>query len=363
MPITLTRRPTSPFWWITGTIRGRRIRESAGTGERAVAEEIRARREAEILDEVIHGKGRAFTFADVVLSYLEHAGPHSPSTRARVLRLLKHFGKTAQANQIDQRQIDRACAALLRPNPKPATRLREIVTPCRAILAHGARREMCGTPKFEQGKSSPSRTEWLSPVEVDRLIAAAAPHIQPLLTFLAGTGVRMGEAMALEWRDVDLHTGVVRIRQTKQGTLRTVELCPRVLGALASITGPARPKRLGGGSYPRSEAGAVFRTRAGDAYVPRTGGGQIKTAWRRALQRAGIDRDVSPHSLRHTWASWHYAVHHDPLLLRHEGGWSTVSMVERYAHLAPASLARQIQDWRSIGTILTHDISEIRKTA
>ena len=40
--------------------------------------------------------------------------------------------------------------------------------------------------------------------KVERLIAAAAPHVKPLLLFLIGTGARMSEALELEWNAVDL---------------------------------------------------------------------------------------------------------------------------------------------------------------
>jgi integrase len=356
MPLTLTRRAGSPFWWITGTVRGVRIRESTGTDVRAVAEEARARRETQALNDAIHGTRRAFTFAEAVLSYLQHAGPHSAATKTRTAQLLRHFGPTITSDAIDMRAVDEACAKLLRPGAAPATRLREIITPLRSILTHGATRGMCQTPRFDPGRSSPSRTEWLTPAEVNRLIDAAAPHLRPLLTFLAGTGARLGEALDLAWEDVDLTHGRALLRETKNGRDRIVTLCPRVLAALAGITGPVIAKRLGGNHYPRATTGTVFRTRTGRPYASKQvqGGGQIKTGWATALTRAGITRDVSPHSLRHTWASWHYAEHRDPLLLRHEGGWSSVALVERYAHLAPASMAREVVEWRSIGTILTH---------
>ena len=360
MPLTLTRRTGSPFWWITGTIRGERIRESTGTSVRAVAEEARARREAQALDDAIHGRRKTYTFAAVVLSYSTHAGPHSPATKARAARLLRHFGPAMSADAIDMTALDEACTTLLRPDVSPATRLREIITPIRSILTHGATRSMCQVPKFDTGKASPSRTEWMTPAEVNRLIDAAAPHLRPLLTFLAGTGARLGEALSLTWADVELTHGRALLRETKNGRDRIVVLCPRVLASIGSITGPVISIRLGGGHQPRSTAGAVFRTATGRPYAARVvqGGGQIKTGWARACERAGITRDVTPHSLRHTWASWHYAEHRDPLLLRHEGGWSSVQLVERYAHLAPASMAREVAEWRSIGTILTHGRAE-----
>jgi hypothetical protein len=49
MPIRLVRRPKSPNWVMRGTVRRIRIEESAGTSDRRLAEEIRAKREAELL--------------------------------------------------------------------------------------------------------------------------------------------------------------------------------------------------------------------------------------------------------------------------------------------------------------------------
>ncbi|PHM61814.1 integrase [Xenorhabdus ishibashii] len=70
------------------------------------------------------------------------------------------------------------------------------------------------------------------------------------------------------------------------------------------------------------------------------------TAWNSALKRAGIE-DFRFHDLRHTWASW--LVQSDvPLsILQEMGGWESIEMVRRYAHLAPNHLtehARQIDE-------------------
>ena len=61
------------------------------------------------------------------------------------------------------------------------------------------------------------------------------------------------------------------------------------------------------------------------------------------MKAAGITRHVTPHHARHTWASWHYAVHKDMLLLRHDGGWAKTDMVERYTHLTPRGMAPEIE--------------------
>ncbi|MFA6312315.1 MAG: tyrosine-type recombinase/integrase [Sterolibacterium sp.] len=60
--------------------------------------------------------------------------------------------------------------------------------------------------------------------------------------------------------------------------------------------------------------------------------------WTAALQRAGID-DFRWHDLRHTWATWQRQAGTPTHELQRLGGWRTGAMVERYAHLAPDSLA------------------------
>jgi integrase len=91
--------------------------------------------------------------------------------------------------------------------------------------------------------------------------------------------------------------------------------------------------------------GPVFISDKRRPYADRGGtyGGQIKKGFKGALRRAGLDPELSPHDLRHTWASWHYAVHRDVLRLKIEGGWSSVLLVERYAHLLPAGHQAAIQ--------------------
>src|SRR5262249_4312873 len=74
MPFRLVRRPKTPYWIIRGTLRGVRIEESTGTNNKKVAEEIRAKREAEILAQSVYGRRATATFAEAALSYLENGG-------------------------------------------------------------------------------------------------------------------------------------------------------------------------------------------------------------------------------------------------------------------------------------------------
>lgn len=76
---------------------------------------------------------------------------------------------------------------------------------------------------------------FLLPAEVERLIAAAAPHLRPLILFLVSTGACMSEAIEREWRDVDLTGGRAILWRTKAQRRRNVELPQRVRATLASL--------------------------------------------------------------------------------------------------------------------------------
>ena len=68
MSLRLVHRPKSPYWIMRGTIRGIRLEESTGTDDKKIAEEIRAKREAELLAESIYGRRATATFAQAALS-------------------------------------------------------------------------------------------------------------------------------------------------------------------------------------------------------------------------------------------------------------------------------------------------------
>lgn len=63
---------------------------------------------------------------------------------------------------------------------------------------------------------------------------------------------------------------------------------------------------------------------------------------RQALQRAGIE-DFRWHDLRHTWASWHVQRKTPLHVLQELGGWESVEMVRRDAHLSGDHLAEYAQ--------------------
>ena len=340
MPLKLVRRSGSPHWYIRGTIRGVSVFESTGLDRRAEAEEVLTVRAAEILTRSIHGHTAVRTFADAALSYLAAGGDGQ-----HLSPILKHFGQR-KLSAIGQHEIEQA-AARLKPHAAPGTLNRQIYTPISAVLHHAARKQWCASPVIARPSQPPGRVRWITVDEADRLIAAAAPHLAPLVIFLLSTGARLSEALYLDWSAVDLGRCHVEIRNaaagghgTKNDESRGVPLHPRAVAALANLphrTGPVFRRHLGG----LTKRG--WKRPVGPGYADRrgAGGGQVKTAWRAMLKRAAIS-NFSPHDCRHTWASWHYAANRDLTALMQLGGWKSPEMVLRYAHVNAAQHAGSI---------------------
>jgi site-specific recombinase XerD len=156
------------------------------------------------------------------------------------------------------------------------------------------------TPRSSSPRTSASTSrrrppEVLSEVEVIALLKACSTRAptgvrnRALIAVLWRCGLRVSEALSLELRDIDLDAGTVRVRH---GRSRTVGLDEQTTALLARWID--RRKTLGPGAR-----APIFCTLAG---------GRIDTSYVRRLlprlaRKAGIDRRVHAHGLRHTYAS------------------------------------------------------------
>jgi integrase len=321
VPLQLKRRPKTPYWIIRGTVRGIRVEESTGTGNKGIAEEIRARREAEILAESVYGRRATATFAHAAVSYLENGG-----SKRFAGPVISYFGTTPLVH-IDQDALD-AGAKKLFPNASPATRNRQFFVVASAILHHAAKRGWCPTPLIQRPRSSDPGIRWITIEQADKLIEACSDHLRPLVVFMLYTGARAGEALWLDWINVDLTRAHVSFPKTKNGEARGVPLHPRVVAALANL---------------KSRTGEVFRPYSKPRSADDTSAGtRIKNAFAGGCRRAGI-MDFHPHDCRHTWATWHYAANRDLGGLMRLGGWKSERMVMRYAHVNVGELQHSIE--------------------
>ena len=135
----------------------------------------------------------------------------------------------------------------------------------------------------------------LSPEEVSRLIAAArnVKH-QVALSVAYGTGLRVSEVVGLKVTDVDSQRMTLRVEQGKGRKDRYAMLSPVLLQRLRSWwrIAHAQGKILPGGwLFPGLDPMDPLSTR------------QLNRAVHAAAEAAGIDKRVSPHTLRHSFAT------------------------------------------------------------
>lgn len=328
MPLKLVppgKRSSSKFWYVRGTVRGIRVEESTGTADRRLADEFKTKREAELFQEALYGRAVSKTYAEAALSYLEEGG--SPRFMEKTI---EYFGVKPLA-AIGLAEIE-AGAKKFYGKAAPATRDRQFFTPVCAVLKHAALRGWCAMPIIKRPKKPDGIVRWLTLAEADRLIGLSGKALRPLVIFLIYTGARAGEALWLDWKDVDLDRGHVSFPKTKNGEARGVPLHARVVAALANL---------------KHRDGCVFRRPDGREYErPKSiddtsAGTRIGTAFRAALKRAEID-DFRVHDCRHTWATWHYAANRDMGALMRLGGWKSEKMVLRYTHVNVGELSHTI---------------------
>jgi integrase/recombinase XerD len=133
----------------------------------------------------------------------------------------------------------------------------------------------------------------LSPEEVSRLINAAGTLFRrTLLMTLYGTGMRRSELAHLKVGDIDSQRMIIRVVAGKGGKDRDLPLSPTLLETLREYWRWRKPKLY---MFPTRTRGLPMEEPIAD-----------KTVWiacSEAARRAGINKRVTPHTLRHSWAT------------------------------------------------------------
>jgi site-specific recombinase XerD len=172
----------------------------------------------------------------------------------------------------------------------------------------------------------------LSASEIERLTAALLVAQGPiarrdhmLIDLLLSAGLRIGSALALDKCDIDLERGEVLLRATKRQRVECVPISRDLQDHLVGFLAKRR-------------AGAVFTTSTGGRLGQRQAGQRIKK-W---FARAGVNREATPHWLRHTFATRLYARTHDLAVVQRALCHAAIASTLVYSRASDVDLRRAL---------------------
>lgn len=251
-------------------------------------------------------------------------------SRNRLVNLAEALGENPRLSEIDEKWLNKAKYLLIEVGSKPAT-INRYLAALKTLLRH-ARDEwgmLDRVPKITlySEKGNGRLRTWTDEelMTAHKLLKesvqnktfgkkrAAYPHVADLLLLLADTGFRLSEALNMTWEQVDWSNNRIVVHaQDQKGTVhRAVPMTRRVREILT-----ARKEYKEG----------PFRMVNTD---------QTQMAIRFLRSKGVLDRDVTIHGLRHTYASKLVSSGVPLYTVKTLLGHSTISLTERYAHLAP----------------------------
>lgn len=311
MPVS--KRKGSPFYWYSFSLSGRRFRGS--TGKTAEREAKDVERDQYQLARQGLATSAEWTLLTVLNTYWHEHGKDRRGhvTIKRNLGLLqKALGKDLTAAKLTNGALMDYRAKRRGEGIKAHTVNREFAY-LRAAYEHCARFHGQPLPRIDwkglKAKEPPGRTRFLSLDEYGALMAAAHESLRPIILCAVTTGLRKGNILTLEWRQVKLADRVMQIKRTKAGRAHSVKICGALMATL-SVT-PIEQRK-----------GRVFDLT------------NLRRRWKAALEDVGLE-DFRFHDLRHTFASWARIDGADLADLKEALDHSSVAMTMRYAHIQP----------------------------
>jgi len=198
------------------------------------------------------------------------------------------------------------------------------------------------------GKRPKSLPSVLSPEEVVRFLDAALPGRDRTLFDVAySCGLRLKELLGLEVADIDSARMVLRIRRGKGQKDRFVPLSPRLLGALRAYWRSCQPRTW---LFPGLEWSKPLTD------------GTVQRICHRTAARAGLSKHVTPHTMRHSFATHLLEAGVDLLSVQVLLGHSHFNTTAKYLHISMRRLSQlpQLLDGLRITPVHPADLAEGR---
>ena len=262
-----------------------------------------------------------------------HYSAHTISNYQRDLKFLVNFLK--------DRKIDRGTARdyLLALEKKRFSRrtIARKVSSARSFFRFLLREKLVEQNPFENlltPKLPKKLPNFLYPDEITRLFESPDKKTpqglrdQAILEVLYGTGLRVTEIIRINMNDVDFDEGEIKV--LGKGSKERIVLFGSHAGtALHHYIRNARPKLLNG-----KKSAALFINRRGSRFTPRS----VERMIVRYSQKAGINKKVTPHTLRHSFATHLLSGGADLRMVQELLGHVSLSTTQVYTHITKERL-------------------------
>jgi len=325
--MSLYKRKGTPYYWVKECVNGRKpVQKSTGTTDYRKAQEFEARLRAQLWEQERLGVKPQHSWEEAAGRWInesQHKATHWLDVQ-HLKWLHKHLGDK-MLSEVDRDMIERLIKARKADDVSNASVNRTLQV-VRVILRRAVTDWdwLDKPPKFRWLPEPKQRVRYLIQQEADKLVAALPPHLADMARFSLETGLRMSNVTGLKWSWVDL-------------SRRHINIPAEVMKARKPL---AVPLSVAAVEVVRAQIGKNLE------YVFSYLGKPVKRAnqraWRNVLAEVGI-KDFHWHDLRHTWASWHVQAGTPLYVLQALGGWESVEMVQKYAHLSSDHLTAYVE--------------------
>lgn len=330
--MSIRKHKQSGFWWVDLTAPGgQRVRRSTGTTDKAAAQEFHDRLKADLWRQHHFGEQARRSFEEACVQFLNASqGQKDYRTKVRHVKywLTVFGGRSICSLTTDDimnglpthRTYESGPAAKL----TPATQNRYLASMTRILSLAADAGWIDRKPKLQMAREAAVRVRWLTQAKADQFLnAIRLDWLRDACEFALATGCRSAEIFSLTWDKVDLDRSLAWVTNdlAKSGRARAVPLNEHAVEVVQ--------RRVG------THASLVFSRVWAGAQIEQVD----RRAFTAAMKEVGL-RDFRFHDLRHTWASWHVQNGTPLFVLKELGGWETLDMVKKYAHLDAGHLAQ-----------------------
>lgn len=349
---------------------GNRIKESLGTADKRQAQELHDKRKAELWRVDRLGDFPDVTFEEACLRWIEEKSDKKSldtdkgrmgfwleqfeGVRLKDITEARIYSAVSRMHNRSHLEIWKAkvAAARKKGNPEPEYVAKPVTTSTKAkhlalmkAILRAAERDwkwLEKAPVIKIPAVRNKRVRWLEKDEAKRLIDECPEPLKSVVKFALATGLRRSNIINLEWQQIDMQRRVAWVNPEDSKSNRAIGValndtaCKVLRDQIGNHHKFVFVHTKAGRRPDGSVTPAVRKMRVDDG-----------RAWKSACKRAGIE-DFRFHDLRHTWASWLIQSGVPLSVLQEMGGWESIEMVRRYAHLAPNHLTEHAKQIDSI---------------